>query len=116
MEMLYNLEYEVAKLRKQYIDLVEYDSLTLKEVLDLGFNNVYIDDIGIYKDNKGNYVAKRNFITDEDLLSAKIKYDYNDTYYDEYGEYLEVYCSFIETKYNDLLRSIANGNDEEEEV
>lgn len=108
MKMLYNLEYEVAEIRKQYIDLVKYDSLTLKEVLDLGFNNVHIDNISIYKDNNGDYVAKGNFLTDKDLLSAKIKYDYDDTYYDEYGEYLEVYCSFIETKYNDLLRSVIN--------
>ena len=109
MKMLYNLEWEVAEIRKQYINMVEYDNLTLEEVLDLGFNNVYIDDIGIFKDNNGNYVAKGYFLTDKDLLSAKIKYDYNDTYYDEYGEYLEIYCSFIETKYSDLLRSVING-------
>ena len=109
MKMLYNLEWEVAEIRKQYINMVEYDSLTLKEILDLGFNNVYIDNIGIFKDNNGNYVANGYFLTDKDLLSAKIKYDYNDTYYDEYGEYLEIYCSFIETKYSDLLRSVING-------
>ena len=80
MKLLYQLEYEVAELRKQYLNYIEYDykddnkKLTLREVLDLGFNNTYInlDDIrvGIYKDNNGDYIANGYFLIDDKLLNA----------------------------------------------
>ena len=126
MKLLYQLEYEVAELRKQYLNYIEYDykddnkKLTLREVLDLGFNNTYInlDDIrvGIYKDNNGDYIANGYFLIDDKLLNAEIKYIENETYTDYYGDYIEVYVEFVDKKNNALLNEIVNtvGDDKNE--
>lgn len=124
-ELLYNLEYKVAELRKQYLNYIDTDEkLTLKEVLDLGFNNTYIytDEInnrkvGIYKDNENEYLANGYFITNNDeLLNAEVKYVENETYTDYYGDYIEIYVEFVDKKYNDLLNAVVNsvGDDENE--
>ena len=124
-ELLYNLEYKVAELRKQYLNYIDTDEkLTLKEVLDLGFNNTYIytDEtsnikVGIYKDNENEYVANGYFITNNDeLLNAEVKYVENETYTDYYGDYVEIYVEFVDKKYNDLLNVVVNsvGDDENE--
>ena len=66
-KLLYQLEYEVAELRKRYLNYIDTNEITLKEVLDLGFNNTYINldniKVGIYKDENGNYVANGYFLT-----------------------------------------------------
>lgn len=122
-KLLYQLEYEVAELRKQYLNYVKDDEyLTLKEVLDLGFNNTYIytDEIlnrkvGIYKDDENEYVANGYFITKNDeLLNAKVKYVEDETYTDYYGDYVEVYVEFEDEKYNDLLNAVVNSVGDEE--
>lgn len=126
MKLLYQLEYEVAELRKQYLNYIEYDykddneKLTLREVLDLGFNNTYINldniRVGIYKDNNGDYIANGYFLTDDELLNAEIKYIENETYTDNYGDYIEIYVEFVDEKNNVLLNEVVNsvGDDENE--
>ena len=126
MKLLYQLEYEVAELRKQYLNYIEYDykddneKLTLREVLDLGFNNTYINldniRVGIYKDNNGDYIANGYFLTDDELLNAEIKYIENETYTDNYGDYIEIYVEFVDEKNNTLLNEVVNsvGDDENE--
>ena len=124
-KLLYQLEYEVAELRTQCLNYVkDEEDLTLKEVLDLGFNNTYIytDEIlnrkvGIYKDDENEYVANGYFITKNDeLLNAKVKYVEDETYTDYYGDYVEVYVEFEDKKYNDLLNAVVNSvGDEEDE-
>lgn len=122
-KLLYQLEYEVAELRKQYLNYIDTDEITLKEVLDLGFNNTYIytdelenTKVGIYKDDNGDYIANGYFLTDDELLNAKVIYDEDETYTDYYGDYVEVYVSFADDKYNDLLNAVVNsvGDDENE--
>lgn len=128
-KLLYQLEYEVAELRKQYLNYIDSDyrdddeKLTLREVLDLGFNNTYIytDEttnrkVGIYKDNENEYVANGYFIKDDELLNAEVKYVENETYTDYYGDYIEIYVEFVDKKYNDLLNAVVNsvGDDENE--
>jgi len=123
-KLLYQLEYEVAELRKQYLNYIDTDEITLKEVLDLGFNNTYIytDEtlnrkVGIYKDDENEYVANGYFITKNDeLLNAKVKYVEDETYTDYYGDYVEVYVEFEDKKYNELLNAVVNSvGDEEDE-
>ena len=123
-KLLYQLEYEVAELRKQYLSHIDSDyrdeneELTLKEVLDLGFNNTYINlediRVGIYKDENGDYVANGYFLTDDELLNANVKYIENETYTDYYGDYVEVYVKFEDKKYNDLLNAVVNSVGDEE--
>lgn len=119
-KLLYQLEYEVAELRKQYLNYIDTDKITLKEVLDLGFNNTYINldniRVGIFKDENGDYVANGYFLTDDELLNANIKYIEDETYTDYYGDYVEVYVEFVDKKYNDLLNAVVNfvGDEENE--
>lgn len=126
-KLLYQLEYEVAELRKQYLNYIDSDyrdddeKLTLREVLDLGFNNTYIytDEttnrkVGIYKDNENEYVANGYFIRDDELLNAEVKYVENETYTDYYGDYIEIYVEFVDKKYNDLLNAVVNSVGDEE--
>lgn len=111
-KLLYQLEYEVAELRKRYLNYIDTDKITLKEVLDLGFNNTYINldniRVGIFKDENGDYVANGYFLTDDELLNANVKYIENETYTDYYGDYVEVYVKFEDKKYNDLLNAVVN--------
>ena len=119
-KLLYQLEYEVAELRKRYLNYIDTDKITLKEVLDLGFNNTYINldniRVGIFKDENGDYVANGYFLTDDELLNANVKYVENETYTDYYGDYVEVYVKFEDKKYNDLLNAVVNfvGDKEDE--
>lgn len=119
-KLLYQLEYEVAELRKRYLNYIDTDKITLKEVLDLGFNNTYINldniRVGIFKDENGDYVANGYFLKDDELLNANVKYVENETYTDYYGDYVEVYVKFEDKKYNDLLNAVVNfvGDKEDE--
>lgn len=119
-KLLYQLEYEVAELRKRYLNYIDTNEITLKEVLDLGFNNTYINldniKVGIYKDENGNYVANGYFLTNNELLNANVKYIKDETYTDYYGDYIEVYVKFEDKKYNTLLNEVVNfvGDDENE--
>ena len=119
-KLLYQLEYEVAELRKRYLNYIDTDKITLKEVLDLGFNNTYINldniRVGIFKDENGDYVANGYFLKDDELLNANVKYVENETYTDYYGDYVEVYVEFEDEKYNDLLNAVVNfvGDKEDE--
>lgn len=103
MKKLYDLEYEVEELRKQYLDYISTYNITLKEVLDLGFNNVIINNVKMYVDTDNNYIANGYFIRNDELLKAKVKYLYHNIETESYGEYLEVYCEFLNENYNDLL-------------
>ena len=119
-KLLYQLEYEVAELRKRYLNYIDTDKITLKEFLYLGFNNIYINldniRVGIFKDENGDYVANGYFLKDDELLNANVKYVENETYTDYYGDYVEVYVEFEDEKYNDLLNAVVNfvGDKEDE--
>jgi hypothetical protein len=116
MKLLYNLEYEVAELRESLISQLEYKNLSLREVLDLGFNNTFINSIGMYKDENNEYIAKGYFIRDDELLNAEVEYIENEIKDDNFGNYLEIYCRFVDEKYNDLLNSVVNsvGDDKDD--
>lgn len=119
-KLLYQLEYEVAELRKRYLNYIDTNKITLKEVLDLGFNNTYINldniRVGIYKDKNGYYVANGYFLINDELLNANVKYIKDETYTNYYGDYIEVYVKFEDKKYNTLLNKVVNfvGDDENE--
>lgn len=103
MKKLYNIEYELGQLREELFSLVENEDLTLREVLDLGFNNVYINNINMYKDNEDEYRVIRFKIVNKELLDAKVKYvDYE--LGDLFESHLEIYCKFEDDKYNDMLK------------
>ena len=87
-KLLYDLEYKVNELRKDYVKRVQYEDLTLKDVLDLGFDrtNIEINNhyIYFYKDLEGNYICDNYYCKNEDLLNKKVIYvcDYlNDNNY-----------------------------------
>lgn len=103
MKKLYNIEYELGQLREELLSLVENEDLTLREILDLGFNNVYINNINMYKDNEDEYRVIRFKIINKELLDAKVKYvDYE--LGDLFESHLEIYCKFEDDKYNDMLK------------
>ena len=117
MDLLYNVELQVAELRESLISQLEYENLSLREVLDLGFNNTFINGIGMYKDENDEYIAKGYFIRDDELLNAEVEYIENEIKDDNFGDYLEIYCRFVDEKYNDLLNAVVNsvGDDEDDE-
>lgn len=41
-KLLYELEYQVNELRKAQLSAIEYENMTIKELLDLGFDNCFI--------------------------------------------------------------------------
>lgn len=93
-ELLYDLEYKVNELRKQYLSELEYnESITLKEVLDLGFNNAYMFNETLeqyislgYKElgeNGAYYSSDLGYLTEEQL-SCLMKYKYNEINDDNY--------------------------------
>lgn len=41
-KLLYELEYQVNKLRKIQLNAIEYNDLSVKELLDLGFDSAFI--------------------------------------------------------------------------
>lgn len=41
-KLLYELEYEVQELRHQQINKIKYNTMTIKELLDLGFDSSFI--------------------------------------------------------------------------
>lgn len=103
MKKLYNIEYELGQLREELLSMVEEEDLTLREVLDLGFNNVYINGINMYKDMEDEYRVIRFKIVNKELLDAKVKYvDYE--LGDLFESHLEIYCKFEDDKYNDMLK------------
>lgn len=42
-KVLYELEYQVNELRKEKLHEIEYNDMTIKEFLDLGFDNSFIE-------------------------------------------------------------------------
>lgn len=88
MKLLWELEYEVNELRKRQLDVVRYEELTIKELLDLGFNNTYtkINDAWYqlgYKDEENKYYSDDFGYLNKKQLDCKVKYwnhdlgDYN---------------------------------------
>jgi len=121
MKKLYQLEYEVAELRKKCLNRIDnsYDKyeITLKEVLDAGFNNVFIKNllstkkyVGMYKDLENKYVVGNYYLKDKNILNANVIFvDYEITE-DYYGNYLNVYCKFVDNKYKKMLEDFVEGN------
>lgn len=79
-KILYDLEYQVEQLRKQYINKVKYDEITIKELLELGFNNNYLRindetyDLG-YCNIRGEIDFYEDIKLTDDILNIKIVYD-----------------------------------------
>ena len=107
MEKLYDLEYKVAKLRASYVSQVEYDELTLKEVAELGFNNVIINGVRLYADSENDIVVYNgNYLKDETILNSKVKFEDFEIVDDELGDYLEIYVKFVDENMNTLLNEV----------
>lgn len=120
MEKLYDLEYKVAQLRKQYVNMVKYDNLTLEEVVKLGFNNVIINGFRLYIDEYDeiviyNYHNGYN-LNDKKVLNSKVEYKDFEIVDDEIGNYLEIYVKFTDETMNSRLNEIVEfvGDDESE--
>lgn len=101
MKLLYQLEYEVKEIREQYIKKLKYDNLRLRDLLDLGFNNVYIHDsenkhiYNLFKDSEGFYTIDNWNLEDDAILDAIVEYDYSELYEDYgYGDFVEVGVKF----------------------
>ena len=93
-ELLYDLEYKVNELRNQCLNYVRYaEVLTLKEVLDLGFNDTYIFNETLeqyvslgYKEigeNGAYYSSDLGYLTEEQL-KCNVKYKYHELNDDNY--------------------------------
>lgn len=110
MIKLYEIEFDLFKLREENISIVKSNNLTLKEVLDLGFYNIYIDNHKMYKDEEGDYIIDNFYIiNDEKLLNTKViynGYEMAENIDDEIGNYLEIYVKFANNKYSKMLKNI----------
>ena len=110
-ELLYELEYKVNELRRQYLSEVEYNELTIKEVLDLGFNNTNIIineetynlgykwkmiDLKTNEEKIGYETADFGVLTNKQL-SCKVKY---------------CYTELVDVGYTDLYVELVNEEDE----
>lgn len=118
MEKLYDLEYKVAQLRASYVSQVEYDELTLKEVAELGFNNVIINGVRLYADNENDIVIYNgDYLKDETVLNAKVEFVDTEIVDDELGDYLEIYVKFTDETMNSVLNEVVNfvGDDTDDE-
>lgn len=118
MKKLYELEYEVAKLRKEYLDKVQNEELTLKEVLDLGFNKVMLNNCELYKDNENEYLTCGYYLDDENILNKKVVYLDNDLiyYWENDTYYLEIKVDFINEKDKTLLEDFMQKIYDEEKI
>lgn len=106
MKKLYELEYEIGNLRKQYLSKVKNDDLTLKQILDLGFNKIELYGFVLYKDNENKYLIDNYYLTDENILNKKVIYfdsDVNYIYDDDLYDYLEIKIGFINKDDENLL-------------
>lgn len=68
-KLLYELEYQLNELRKAKLSEIEYNNMSVKELLDLGFDNCFIK----ITDNWYNLGYK-----DIDRINNKIYYESND--------------------------------------
>lgn len=118
MKILYNLEYEVAQIRKQYVNMVKYDNLTLKEVVELGFNNVIINGVRLYIDEYNKIVVYNGYyLDDEEVLNSKVEFEDFEIVDDELGDYLEIFVKFTDETMNNRLNEVVNfvGDDKDDE-
>ena len=118
MEKLYDLEYKVAKLRASYVSQVEYDELTLKEVAELGFNNVIINGVRLYIDEYNKIVVYNGYyLDDEEVLNSKVEFEDFEIVDDELGDYLEIFVKFTDETMNSRLNEVVNfvGDDKDDE-
>lgn len=103
MELLWKKEEEFKEMLENSLNCVKYDNLTIRELLDLGFNNNYLMlsngkkwgkiELG-YIDEEGNYSED---LTEEQLnVKVYMKEDfgyYSDEDIDEDGYHIaKVYC------------------------
>lgn len=63
-DLLYNLEYQLNEKRKATINNIRYNEMTIKEFLDLGFNNSDIKINGRWR-NLGYKWFTKNYKTDD---------------------------------------------------
>ena len=120
-KLLYQYEYEVKQKREAAINKVKDNILSLKEVLDIGFNNVYIENkynnhhYNLFKDSENKYTIDNYYLEDEDILDAKVKYDYTDLYEDNgWGHFVELGVEFYNDKYYKMLADYIEKLEEEE--
>ena len=91
-KLLYELEYQVNELRKQKLNTIEYNDMTIKELLDLGFDDCFIRinkfwyDLGYKwydKEHKQSGYESSEFQLSEEQLKCMVHYvndeisDYN---------------------------------------
>ena len=89
-DLLYELEYKVNELKQQYLSEVKYNELTIREVLDLGFNNtnIMLDfDNSTYKESYNLGYKWKIFDTKEN----KDKFGYETS---DYG-YTDLYVELV---------------------
>lgn len=100
MELLWKKEEEFKEMLENSLNCVKYDNLTIRELLDLGFNNNYLilengEEFNLgYKDHEGNYSEELT----EKQLNVKVYMSEDFSYYidediDEDGYHIaKVYC------------------------
>lgn len=79
-KLLYELEQEFKDTRRNYVDKVIYEDLTIKQLLDLGFNMNYLytkelGTLGIGFKYKDNSYYEEDIKLTKDVLNCKIKFE-----------------------------------------
>ena len=94
-DLLYNLEYQVNEKRKTRLSQVKHDTLTIKEFLDLGFNNSGINMCGKYYN-----LGFKWFV--EDYKTKQLKYGYESSDFGELTkEQLDVEIEYVSSYLTD---------------
>ena len=78
-KLLYELEYEISELRRRNFNDIRYNEMTIKELLDLGFDNTFI----IVGDNCYNLGYKWKI---QDSKIKEINYGYESSDFGELNE------------------------------
>lgn len=81
MKLLYDLEYQVNEERKNRLSAIEYEDLSVKELLDLGFNDTFIKidnnwyELGYKSTNIDDSYYSNDFgYLEEEQLKCMVKY------------------------------------------
>ena len=94
-DLLYNLEYQVNEKRKTRLSQVKHDTLTIKEFLDLGFNNSGINICGKYYN-----LGFKWFV--EDYKTKQLVYGYESSDFGELNkEQLDVKIKYVSSYLTD---------------
>ena len=102
-ELLYDLEYKVNEMRKTRLSEIKYEEMSVKDFLDLGFNNSYIIinskwfNLGykwkICKDY--GYESSDFGELNKEQLNVMIKYNDYEVNDNDYNSYIEVSVALV---------------------